>query len=98
MGGITFRIHGDAFGRNNEAKEAYFLNVKFTLLEFDVQAVFLEFFENHTDVLDVFFECVGINEDIVDIDDCEQIEKFANCIIRIGLKRAGGIGEPERHD
>ena len=60
--------------------------MEFALLEFNVQAVFLEFLENHTDVLDVFFESVGVNEDIVDVDDSEQIEIFSDCVVRVRLK------------
>jgi hypothetical protein len=71
--------------------------VEFTLLEFNVQAVFLEFLEDHTDVLDVFFESVGVNEDIVYIDDCEQVEVFSDCVVRIGLKGARCVRKSERH-
>ena len=45
--------------------------MKFTFLKFDIQIIFLKFFENHMNVLNVFFENIEINENIVDINDCK---------------------------
>jgi len=41
--------------------------------------------ENLSDVVSVFFEGVGINQDIVEVDDTEKVEEIAKAIVGVCL-------------
>ena len=43
----------------------------------------LQFFEDHADLLNVFFESVGVNENVIEIDDGKEVEVFADCVISV---------------
>jgi len=45
--------------------------VELAFLEFDIEAMILEFLEDLADMLNVFFERVRVNEDVVEIDNNE---------------------------
>jgi hypothetical protein len=45
----------------------------------------------------MFRKGVGINQEIIQIYDEELIEKFAEGIVHVVLKGAGGVTETERH-
>ena len=49
-------------------------------------------------MLVVFFEGIGVNEDVVDISDGKLVQIQTKCGVDIGLKGCGRICQPEWHD
>lgn len=47
---------------------------------------------------DILLKCVGINKDIVEVYEVENIQKPKEAIVRIYLKGCGGIGKAKGHD
>ena len=54
--------------------------------------------EDGRDVLSVFDEGVGVDEDVVEVDDAEDVEVLAKGVVHEVLERRGGVGESEGHD
>ena len=48
-------------------------------------------------MLNMFFESVRVDENVIDINNCEQVQVLEDCVVRIRLKRGGGIRKSERH-
>jgi hypothetical protein len=46
----------------------------------------------------MLFQGAGVNENVVDIDNTEDVKEFTEAIVGVGLKRGRGISETERHD
>ena len=51
-----------------------------------------------TDVEDVFFKGIGINQDIIEIGDSKLVEELMDDIVDVGLERTGGVAKTKRHD
>ena len=49
-------------------------------------------------MLVVFFEGIGVDEDVVDISDGKFVQIQTKCGVDVRLKCCGRIGQPERHD
>lgn len=50
------------------------------------------------DVILMFLEIVGIDEEVVEIYDDENVDEFAKHRINVSLEGGGAVGEAERHD
>jgi len=50
------------------------------------------------DVENVFFEGVGIDEDVIEIGDSKLIEELMDDIIDVRLERTWGVAKTKRHD
>jgi len=47
---------------------------------------------------DMLFEGVGVDEDVVKVNNAEKVEIIVEAIVSISLHRGRGIGKAERHD
>ena len=65
--------------------------MKFTFLSFSVKAVFTESGKDLADVLLVLSWIVGIDEDVVQIDNNAYIKQIAEHIIHEALKSSRGV-------
>ena len=92
------RFHGDSLLGYDEAKEGDLTRVEETLLKLDVETVFEETFEDLTHVLNVLFKGIRENQDIIEVDNAELINEFAEDVIDIRLEGAGCAVETKRHD
>jgi hypothetical protein len=72
--------------------------VKFALAEFASQTIFAKAGQDLLHMRNVFFECAGVNEDVVDINDAKDVQEFTETIVGVGLKRGRSIGETKRHN
>jgi len=58
----------------------------------------MEACEDLADVGDVFFEDVGVNQDVIKVNDAEEIKIIAETIVGIGLHGCGSVGKTKWHD
>jgi hypothetical protein len=88
----TIWLHGDAVGGNDEAEEGDGGGVEVAFAEFTGQAVLAEPGKDLFDMRNMLFEGVGIDEDIIKVNDAEDIEEIAKTIVGVGLERRRGVG------
>ena len=46
----------------------------------------------------MFFESIGVDQEVVEVDDKEFIEIFAELVIHKVLERSGGVTQSKGHD
>lgn len=97
-GSNAARIHRDAFGGDDVSEKGDFLDMEFALFEFNVESILEKAFENLTNVLDVFFKCIGEDEDVIEVGDAELIEKVAYSVVGVSLEGARGTGRAKWHN
>jgi len=78
--------------------EGGFHNREFTLFRLDEQAGLLEFLKYLAYLFLFLFQCTGVDQDVVDITDTENIEIFIESIIQESLGGGWGISKPEGHN
>ena len=66
--------------------------MKFTFLRFGVQLVLNETLKHGPDMLDVFFEVLGVYENVVNVDDDPAIEHVPKDVVDKLLEDGGTIG------
>ena len=71
--------------------------MKMTLFEVDKKAVFLQFLENPSNGVDVKLAwVVGIDEDVIKVNNDKNIEFLCQDLINIALKAGWCVGQPKR--
>jgi hypothetical protein len=55
--------------------------MELAFLRLDVETGFLESFENQTDMSLVFFEGIGIDQEIIEVDNEEFVEVIAKLVV-----------------
>ena len=86
-------VHGESLGRQNVSEVFHLLGVELTLVSAGVEAIFSESSEHFLNVLPVVREVVGVNEDIVEIDDYGDINHIGEYVVHESLERGGSVGE-----
>jgi hypothetical protein len=81
-----------------KAEEGDLTRAEETLLKLDIETVFKETFEDLTHMLNVLFKGIGEDQDIVEVDNAELINEFAENMVDVGLESAGCAMETKRHD
>ena len=71
--------------------------VELALLCFCVEAVFQESLEYETDMVDVFLQCSGEHQDVVQVYEDVVVYDVTEDIITEGLEDRGSIHQPEWH-
>jgi hypothetical protein len=72
--------------------------MEFTFLHFRIKLVFAESAENSFEVFPMFFRSVGIDEDVVDVDEDRDVKEVRKYVVHETLKGCGSIHQTERHD
>ena len=75
------RIHVNTLRGDYEPEERDFCSMELAFLRLDVEAGFLESFEDETDMSLVFFEGIGIDQEIIEVDNEEFIEVVAKLVV-----------------
>ena len=63
-----------------------------------VETIFVESSKYFADMFSVKFFVVGIDEDVVEVNDYADIEHVGEDVIHESLKSGWSVGESERHD
>jgi hypothetical protein len=72
--------------------------VKGAFVDSGVETVLLELPEYFTDMFSVKLNVVGVDEDVVKIDNNTNIKHVSEDVVHESLEHYGGIGKSERHD
>jgi len=91
-------VHSNSISTDDVTEEVDLLLVELTLLRFDPELCFLKSLEDDGDVLSVFGEGVGVDEDVVEVNDAEDVEVLAKGVVHKVLEGGGSVGEAEGHD
>ena len=49
-------------------------------------------------MLYVFFEDIGINKEVVDVSDAEDVKEVTDAVVNVGLEGVRSIGKAKWHD
>lgn len=60
--------------------------MKLTFFSLGIELVRYETLQHSSDELNMLFKCVGINEDIIDVDNHELVSLVAEGIVNEGLE------------
>jgi hypothetical protein len=92
--------HRKSIGREHIAEELHRISVPFTVIGFgiDRDCVAEDIVKLHTDVFPVLRRVIGINQDVVEVDNDANIEHNAENVIHEMLKNRRTVGKTERHD
>ena len=71
--------------------------MKLTLAELASQAILMETGQNLFDVTYMLLECIKEDEDVIQINNAEDVEKIVKIIIGIGLERCRSVSETKRY-
>ena len=85
------RGHGESFRRHDVAQVFDLFDMELTLVETGVKSMFPEAAEYFPDVLLVFGEGVGVNEDVVEIYDHEFVNEVGENVVHKALESGGSI-------
>ena len=72
--------------------------MELTLLRFGVEAMFSQAAENFFDMSGMLGVVLGVDEDIVEIDDYEEIDHVREDVVHKRLESGRRVRHPERHD
>ena len=71
--------------------------MKFTLSRVQEETVLPEPSEYLSDMFDVLFRVLGVDEDVVEVDDHERVEEVREDVVHEVLEGGGCICEPKGH-
>jgi hypothetical protein len=91
-------IHRDSFGGDNEPEIVDLGDMEFALLDFGVEFVISKSLKDLSNMLAMFFEVVGVDEDVVEVYHDESVDKMAKHRVNVSLESGWAVGEAERHD
>jgi len=74
-------VHVNTLRGDHESEERDFCSVELAFLWLDIETGFLETFEDQTDMSLMFFEGIGINQEIIEVDHEEFIEVLAKFVV-----------------
>jgi len=63
-----------------------------------VETIFSESLEYFADMFSVDFNVVGVDEDVVEVDNNTNIEHVSEDVVHKSLERCRGVGKSEGHD
>jgi hypothetical protein len=72
--------------------------MEFTFLRFRRTLVLAKSSENFFDVFPMFFRGVGIDEDVIDVDEDADVEDVGKDVVHESLKGCRSIRQTERHN
>ena len=71
--------------------------MKFTLSRVQEETVLPEPSEYLSDMFDVLFRVLGVDEDVIEVDDHERVEEVGEDVVHEVLEGGGCICEPKGH-
>jgi hypothetical protein len=96
--GLDFILgHGEAFRRKDVAEEFDGVGVELAFVSSGEQLVFSESPEYFSDMLTMLRWAIGVDEDVVQVDEDANIEEVAKNVVHETLKRGRRIGETFGH-
>lgn len=91
------RIHSQTVRRKKESKILNSILVKSTFVGSSVEPMFSESSENFLNMFAVIIGVVGVDEDVVQVDDHCDVKKIGEDVVHEMLKCRRGISKSERH-
>src|SRR6202043_1090457 len=85
------RIHSYSVRADQVSQEGHFLNGELALLGLGIQPRLSEFLQDHADMSPVFGSVLRVDQDIVQVDNHEIIEVFAQYVVHQVLEGWGGV-------
>ena len=71
--------------------------MKFTLCQVQEETVLLEPLEYLSDMFDMLFRVLGVDEDVIKVDDHERVKKVGEDVVHEVLESGRHICEPKGH-
>src|SRR6202043_1661570 len=91
-------VHSYAMWADQVSQEGPFLDRELALLGLGIQTRLSELLQDHADMSPVFRGIFRVNQDIVEVDDHEIIEIFAQYIIHQVLEGRRSVAQTEGHN
>ncbi len=79
-------VHLDAIGTEDVPEELHHGAVELTLLELQVEMVFLELFQDPRDMVAMFGQLPEVNQDVVDVHYDKSVEKLPEHLVHKPLE------------
>jgi hypothetical protein len=92
------RIHSDSSGSYQESQVFYGSPVEFALLSFGVKLMTLKASQNFADLLLMRFQVIGVDQDVIEVDDDANIHQIGEDVIHELLESGWGIAKTKRHN
>src|SRR5690554_1105783 len=92
------RVHGDAFWRDHITKELDLGDMELAFIDIDLKLGIREQLEDFANMESMRVFVLGIDQDIIQINDDYSVKALTEDIVQESLKRGRGIGQTERHD
>lgn len=97
-GGDFARVRGNASGGDAKSEILNLEGMELALVRFSIQVMSPQRLQNQLYVLFVFFLVVGVDEDVVQVNDDEDVEVGGKDGVNQALENGWGVGESEGHD
>ena len=99
LNGLNFGgVGGDAVGRDDVSAEVDLGLCEVAFLDVGIQFVLAEDGEDGGEVVAVFFDSSGVDQNVVEVNNDEGIEVEAEDVVHEALEGGGGVGEAEWDD
>ena len=85
-------VHLDTSLVDDISKELYRWRVELALLQLDIEVVFSQLLQDLHQVLAMFGQVPGVDQDVVDVDDDEASEVLPEHLIHIAQEYGWGVG------
>jgi hypothetical protein len=91
------RIHRYAFFGNSVSQELHTIEPEFAFGEFSIEFVISQMLQNNSNMFDMFFHILGIDQDIIDKNYYELVKLSLEYRVHEIHEVGWGIGETKRH-
>src|ERR1700731_3857691 len=84
-------VHRKSGQRQYKSEVLHGFSMKFTLCQVQEETILLEPLEYPSDMFNVLFQVLGVNEDVVEIDNHEHVKEIGEDVIHEVLESGGHI-------
>src|SRR3984893_13253748 len=90
-------VHRKYSWRQYKSEVFHSFSMKSTLCWVQEETILLEPLEYLSDMFNMLFQVLGVDEDVVKVDDHEHVKEVREDVIHEVLEGGGGICEPKGH-